>query len=282
MTGQEAHPDEQTVAEFRDGLVHGQRAAWLAEHLARCPRCGTVPARLDEVTAMLAAAPAPAMPADVTRRLTDVLAAEAAGRAAAAVRDGATSVEGSHRGPARRRGPRRRFTMPKLLIPVAVAACLLLAGGGIFLTKLGGVSPSVGSSSSKASPRPSVVMPGAQGPIRTSQGVSGTRTQDSGTNYEPATLRAQVRSQIAHSTGVVGNGAGSSVAAPQGCEYQVTHGVRPVFVDTARYQGKPAVIIATSTSVWVVAPACDSSHPRVIAHQLLAGLPSVACSDTCP
>lgn len=287
MSGQEAHPDVQSVAEFRAGLVDGQRAAWLAEHLARCQRCGSVPARLDGVTAMLAAAPRPTMPADVTRRLTDVLAAEAAGRAAVTHRESAASqhagaqpsaVESdrmptSRNGSARRWGGRRRFAMPRLLLPVAVAACLLLAGGGILLSRIGGPAQGVSSAGSGARPHVGHSTTGFKSSLGTLQpNRVGIRFHNTGTNYQPGTLRAQVSDQIASgANGPATSGAGNSPSSLQTCVSAVTGASQPVFVDSARYQGRPAVIIATSSDVWVASPTCDTRHPHVIAHQRLSG-----------
>ena len=77
MTG---HPESGVLAEYQAGLVTGRRRASIASHLATCERCAGLSEQLGEIPALLAAAPHPAMPADVARRLDLVLAAEAAQR----------------------------------------------------------------------------------------------------------------------------------------------------------------------------------------------------------
>jgi hypothetical protein len=77
------HPDDETIAAFREGLLPARRAARIAAHLAECPRCAEVDAQLAAVTAALARTPTPPMPASLTARLDAALAAEAAARAAA-------------------------------------------------------------------------------------------------------------------------------------------------------------------------------------------------------
>jgi anti-sigma factor RsiW len=68
-----------------DGLEPG-RAAEVGAHVESCPDCAEEVAALREVTQLLAAAPVPAMPADVFGRLSGVVAAESQRRSAAAHR----------------------------------------------------------------------------------------------------------------------------------------------------------------------------------------------------
>jgi len=77
------HPDDETIAAFREGLLPARRAARIAAHLAECPRCAEVDAQLAAVTAALARIPTPPMPASLTARLDAALAAEVAARSAA-------------------------------------------------------------------------------------------------------------------------------------------------------------------------------------------------------
>jgi hypothetical protein len=80
MRGLMTHPDFGVLAEFRAGLVSGRRAARIAAHLATCGRCAGLADQLAEVSALLAAVPAPVMPDSVAERLDTVLAAEVAHR----------------------------------------------------------------------------------------------------------------------------------------------------------------------------------------------------------
>jgi hypothetical protein len=77
------HPDDETIAAFREDLLPARRAARIAAHLAECPRCAEVDAQLAAVTAALARTPTPPMPASLTARLDAALAAEVAARSAA-------------------------------------------------------------------------------------------------------------------------------------------------------------------------------------------------------
>ena len=77
------HPDDETIAAFREDLLPARRAARIAAHLAECPRCAEVDAQLAAVTAALARTPTPPMPASLTARLDAALAAEVADRSAA-------------------------------------------------------------------------------------------------------------------------------------------------------------------------------------------------------
>jgi hypothetical protein len=77
------HPGSETIAAFREDLLPARKAARIAAHLRECPRCAEIDAQLAAVTARLAAAPAPPMPASLAARLDAALAAEVAARAAA-------------------------------------------------------------------------------------------------------------------------------------------------------------------------------------------------------
>ncbi|HEY6279425.1 MAG TPA: hypothetical protein VIX86_24200 [Streptosporangiaceae bacterium] len=78
------HVSAETMADFRAGLLPARKAAAISAHLSACPRCAELDAQLAAVTSLLAAAPAPPMPASLVARLDAALAAEAAARAGAA------------------------------------------------------------------------------------------------------------------------------------------------------------------------------------------------------
>src|SRR5215471_20783538 len=77
------HPDDETIAAFREDLLPARKAARISAHLAECPRCAEVDAQLAAVTAALARTPTPPMPASLAARLDAALAAEVAARSAA-------------------------------------------------------------------------------------------------------------------------------------------------------------------------------------------------------
>jgi hypothetical protein len=72
------HVDAGTVADYREGMLSGRKAARVAAHLSSCPRCSDVDAQLTALTTLLAATPVPPMPASLAARLDAALAAEIA------------------------------------------------------------------------------------------------------------------------------------------------------------------------------------------------------------
>lgn len=78
------HPDPATLAEFREGTLSGPDAARVRSHVAGCPGCASASGRLGDVTALLANAPVPPIPPEVSARIQAAIAAEATARTAAA------------------------------------------------------------------------------------------------------------------------------------------------------------------------------------------------------
>jgi hypothetical protein len=72
------HVDSETIAAFRENLLPADQAASVAAHLSGCPQCAEISAQFAAVTAILASAPAPPLPASVAARLDAALAAEVA------------------------------------------------------------------------------------------------------------------------------------------------------------------------------------------------------------
>jgi hypothetical protein len=174
MSGQR-HPDTETLASLRTGLVGGFRGKRLAAHVARCARCAAVCDELAAVSSFLASAPVPPLPVSLEHQITGALAAEAAARAARAAQvaraaqESADAVPGTgpavlspvgadpggaaghdsadrdsaDRIPAPRRGTDAwrhrvradRFRPAMAFVPVV--ACLLLAGFGYLLSSAG-------------------------------------------------------------------------------------------------------------------------------------------------
>ncbi|MCI0686762.1 MAG: hypothetical protein L0Y54_05925 [Sporichthyaceae bacterium] len=87
-----SHRSAEDLAEYSDGLITDRSArSGIEAHLTGCAHCQDVLVKLVEVRAVLAAAPAPSMPASVTARLEAALAAEA--RNSSRISVAATSAE---------------------------------------------------------------------------------------------------------------------------------------------------------------------------------------------
>lgn len=90
----------------------------------------------------------------------------------------------------------------------------------------------------------------------------------SGTRYQPQTLTAQVRAQMAAqplASGEALAGPGAPSATLAACVLHLTANRRPSLVDRATYQGKPAYVIAVAGDrVWVVGLGCTASDPDLI------------------
>ena len=281
------HPESGVLAEFHAGLVTGRRRASIASHLAGCDRCAGLSDQLGEIPALLAAAPSPAMPDDVARRLDLVLAAEAAKRLSSE-----RAVDDSLAHPPASPGPRRRWDLrlvtQRILVPAA--AVVVLAAGGFGLSRVtGGSSSSSAASGSEAAPAPSArvahgTASARSGATSRSAAVPAIRAPinfqvlNSGTNYLPATLRQQLETELHRHA--------QPAAVPQvlvsgslkGCVLRVTQGTRPgtlALVERARFQGQPAVVIVAVSgqhdTAWVTASGCSASSDHVLATATLPG-----------
>jgi hypothetical protein len=282
--GKKSHPESDVLAEFQAGLVTGRRRASIASHLAACERCAGLSDQLGEIPALLAAAPAPAMPADVARRLDLVLAAETAKRDSS---ERAVDDSPAHR--ASSPGPRRRWDLrlvtQRILVPAA--AVVVLAAGGFGLSRITGSS----SSSSAASGTAATAAPSAL-PANGTAGAGSGATRgspaikvpvnfpvvNSGIDYRRATLRQQLESELQRHAQ---RAAGPQVLASgsvKGCVQRVTQGTVPgtlVLVERAHFQGQPAIVIVAvqgdHEAAWVVASGCSASSAHILATATLPG-----------
>jgi len=280
------HPESGVLAEYQAGLVTGRRRASIASHLATCDRCAGLSDQLGEIPALLAAAPHPAMPADVARRLDLVLAAEAAQR-----HSSERTADDSPEHRATIPGPRRRwdFRLVTQRILVPAAAVVALAAGGFGLSHVIGSSASSSvAAGSAAAPAPSTRPASGTAAARSEAGRPGAvpafetparfQVVNSATNYLPATLRQQLETELQRHT--------QAAAAPQvlvsgslkGCVLRVTHGTRPgtlVLVERAHFQGQPAIVIVAVSghdrAAWVAASGCSASTDHVLATATLPG-----------
>ena len=140
------HPSLDDHADHAEGLLAPERQAGVDAHLPGCPTCRRTAASLTHVGVVLAAQPAPTMPAPVAARLTEVLHREARQRADhTAARPGATPLHAVGRAgaPAHRRTltPQRHPTLGQFgrdlhtppawrrVAPLLVAAVLALVVG---------------------------------------------------------------------------------------------------------------------------------------------------------
>lgn len=284
MTG---HPDSDVLSEFRAGLATGRRRASIASHLEACDRCAGLSDQLGEIPALLAAAPPPAMPGGVARRLDLVLAAEAAKRDSS---ERTVDDSPAHR-PASP-GPRRRsdFRLVTQRILLPAAAVVVLAAGGFGLSRVTGSSSSSSATSGTeaapaASARPangtaaarseptsrSAAVPAIEAPVN-------LQVLNSGINYLPATLRQQLETELRrHAQPAAGPRVPLS-GSLKGCVLRVTHGTRPgtlALVERAHFQGQPAIVIVAVSgpdrAAWVTASGCSASSDHVLATATLPG-----------
>jgi hypothetical protein len=293
------HPDPDTLAGFRAGLLGRRRTARIRTHLAGCAHCTALDADLAEVTKLLASAPPPRMPDHLVTRLENVLAAEAAARAQSAGttdRPASTASQGAgaagtpgddnRRWPGQRR-PARGSSRPWQLRPAALgtvaAVALVLALGGYGLASLhrgaAGSSAAISGPAHESAGRPFGSKGNANGNSSGSSAQTGQqRVIKSGTDYLPGRLAQQAQAVLAsHPVTQAGPlltpAAHSAPQDAQSCVTSITHGQLPLLLDEARYRGQPAtIIIAPATAakpgqVWVVTGSiCSATNRNVIAH----------------
>lgn len=270
------HLDADVLAEYRAWLITGRRRRAITAHLSGCAECAALDARLDQVSALLAATPAPALPDLVARRLDDVLAAEvqkpipAERHFVPATRRRALSWAGRLR--------------VRVLAPVA-ATVAVLAGGGFLLSQVGGVSSSSGPASGSAAEanggntRYGTAAGGASfsaaplGPKHNAETGSGSvvRVVTSDVNYQRATLEAQVADQLRALSTLPTTPATSQVSS---CVQGITHGVIPALTEQAHFEGTPAIVIVISQGdsdqVLVAGPRCTATYGDIIGRAVVS------------
>jgi hypothetical protein len=293
------HLDADVLAEYRAWLITGRRRRAIAAHLSGCAECAALDARLAQVSALLAAAPAPSMPEALARRLDDALAAEiqrpisAERHAVPARKRGFPSWAGrswAGRSWAGRSWADRSWAgafRVRVMAPVAAAAAVL-AGGGYVLSNLGGIStssePAAASAGSAhgaksefgtAAGMASGAASSPLGPARYNGNMaepsSGVYVVTSGVNYTAATLGSKVAEQLRVLSSLRG---APATSAESGCVLGITHSVIPALTEKAHYQGTPATVIVVprdgSDQVWVAGPACTATDSNILAHVVLS------------
>jgi hypothetical protein len=290
MRGQMTHPDSDILAEFRAGLITGRDGARISAHLAACERCAGVCDRLAEVSALLAAVPAPALPDAVALRLEGVLAAETAHRDYSE-----RTVGDSSRPRATSPAPRRHwdFRQVALRVLAPAAAVVTLAAGGYGLSRIGAssagseASPATGSAAAAAAGRPDTRGLPSAGP---STGSASQHSMvpafvapvkfgvvTSQTDYLRATLRQQLERELLRYPRVLGTPQQLAPGPVKGCVLRVTQGTGSqslALVEEARFQGQPALVIVASgrqDPAWVTAANCSSSSDHILATTTLPG-----------
>jgi hypothetical protein len=283
MRGQMTHPDPDVLAEFRAGLGTGRRRARIASHLASCERCTGLSDQLGEIPALLAAAPAPAMPDAVAQRLESVLAAEVAQRDSSerTVGDPAhrrahhrahhrahdPAHDPAHQGARHRaRSPRPRrhwdFRLVALRVLAPAAGVLVLAAGGYGLSRIGGGSTSSVAAGSEASSAASAASRAQAGAAAVPSSTATSRPEaaplepaarfgvvTSGTHYRRATLPQQLKGELQRYARPAGSVQELTPGPVKECVLRVTAGISPVslvLVEKAYYQGQSANVIVAA------------------------------------
>jgi hypothetical protein len=303
------HADAETLAAFREELLSRRKAARVSAHLAACSGCAELDAQLTEVSALLTTSTTPPMPDALTARIEAAIAAEAAARAATtadgavAAAEGAVAVgaagagaDGPRDRAARRSRPSRPRGRARLALRVAAvtAAVVVVAGGGYGVAMLLTANPESGTSAgagSEAAPAVGVngnasrKAPGGLG-VPAGGGLAPVaRIVSSGTNYQPGQLEAQVSAVLTQHGASASAATGSSSAhqpaasAPPvpACVPHVTGGQRPLLVDLAEYQGRPATIIVIPGAAsgdlraLVVSGRCTAATGHVLATTTFPG-----------
>jgi hypothetical protein len=251
-----------------------------------------------QITAFLAALPDPVMPDGVEARISAAIAAAAADRSEADEISGRRITARTLERPPRRakvrrpRGrPRGRFGLQAI---TTVAACLVIAGFGFLLTRLGGssasssaaaaggatgaaahseVQPANGRSTfGQANPAPAEAAPSTIASPSASALVPFTVIAH-GDLYQKSTFVSQLRQRL----GELGDAEGfSGSAVPSsalvGCVLHLTGHTSPSLVDEATYDGQPVYVIAVPSRAWVVGRGCTATDPELIRTVSLAGL----------
>lgn len=266
------HPDTAAVAEFRAGLITGRRGAAIAAHLADCERCAAVDGGLTEVSTLLAAVPAPAMPDSAAHRLNAAIAAEAAHRdhPERAGRDSMPEPSA----PGRPRAASHGFRLLRLRVLAPAAAVVVLAAGGYGLSQIGrgpGSQTPVAGNATAASPSGAL-------PTATGKGTSARPelapaaylpVETSAHDFTAAGLGQQLETVLRTPRPAL------QAASPQirGCAQNVAGHQTPVRVVQARYEGRPATIVVTREGSGYLArvegPRCSATSRDPLATAML-------------
>jgi hypothetical protein len=264
------HLGTDVLAEFRAGLITGRRGTKIAAHLAGCDRCTALDDQLAGVSALLASAQAPPMPDSVAQRLDTVLAAEVTRKnhpeRAQLDRPGDSAA---HDRPAAKRG----FRLATWRVLAPAGAVVVLAAGGFVLSQIphgpgshtaasGAASSASSAAGSAANPASRAAAPMSPAPSAHSELRSGNQPVD----VSRATLRQQVETELHEPRASRPTTTASSQVL--GC-VRLLAGSDPLeLVQSARFEGQPATIIAARTgrdyTAWVAGPDCSATNREVL------------------
>jgi hypothetical protein len=283
-------------------LAHCAQCAGLDAQLAGLPALlasAPAPPMPDALTTRIEAAlaaEAAARPATAPAGAPGSAPATGAGATPAGPGDDAGTAHDRHRGRAAAPG-RSRLA---LRVAAVAAAVVVIAGGGYGVSRLlsgGGPaataapalapagSPAVNSAAGRAAHAPAASRPreaegsgavgSATGERQASLGPAADLVVASGTNYRPGQLQAQVSAVLARfgktpapKVGGI-SGPANGLASLPGCVAHAAGGLRARLVDQARYDGKPATVIAVPAGpdtlrVLVVGPRCSAAATDLI------------------
>ncbi|MFC9971911.1 hypothetical protein ACFVH6_13560 [Spirillospora sp. NPDC127200] len=272
-----AHLDHDTLADLAEGLLEDDQAASVNAHLESCADCRERSADLADVSRILAEAPIPPMPADLASRIDSAIAAESLHNAQV------VSLE-------QRRG-RRHWQ----LLSAAAATVVVLGGGAM----VGKAALEGSGDDAKTAAKTPVMDPGdnrasagasadgsAQAPGAVPEGTSPRRSPlvaplsftvaASGTDYRASSLGPQVSDLLGKGSELRTQGRAPDARLSE-CVANVTRGKPPALVDSARYEGGPATVIAVRAAkpaaweIWVVAPDCSAQDSRELKHTVADG-----------
>lgn len=267
-----AHLDHEALADLAEGLLDDDHAASANAHLDDCAECRDRSADLADVSRILAEIadiPVPPMPVELAARIDDAIRAESVSTATVA------SLE-------HRRGRRHLRTFS-----AAAAAVVAIGGAAVVGNSLlnGSAEKTSGPTSSLAdnpgSNGGSAAAPRkAEGPG--SAGVPGERApgsyklSSSGTDYRGDTLVRQVSAQL-KAEGRAPDKMSAAVS-PQivDCVARLGGGKAPVLVDAARFEGRPATVIAFadkpgSLKILVAGPNCSAQADDLLKPPVVSG-----------
>ncbi|GAA1841937.1 anti-sigma factor family protein [Actinomadura bangladeshensis] len=246
-----AHYDYDVLADLAEGLLEDDEAASVNAHLDTCAECRELSADLADVSRILAEAPVPSMPAELAERIDTAIAAESMHSATV------VSME-------QRRG-RRHWR----ILSAAAAAVIVVGGGATVGTMaLDGVSGDHGQASTPAQDNPDQ-SGSAHGVAPNAAPAAAFTVASSGTDYRARTLGAQVDRLLAGDREVK-RASGEPSAQLKGCVNGVTRGLAPALVDNAKYEGRPATVIAVhgdqsgKWNIWVVGADCSARNQHVL------------------
>ncbi len=240
------HIGAEDLARYRERDLTGRKSARIRAHLTGCPRCVALDEQLAGVTALLASAPAPVMPDQVTARIQAALRAEAARPMTAAAGARAETLlppptESGQRGPSRHAaggaGGRRNWRLPELRSRLAVralgvaTAAAAIAGGAYGVSQLGAAVPGGASSTAAGG--------SLAGPLRTPTRLTGPALHyaqagrpatvlpvATGTNFVQQHLASQVAATLRR--------AGRNLPENQGADITSHPGSHPVPASTGQ------------------------------------------------